>query len=86
MAEQERENIRKRQREGIEQAKKQGKHLGRPPLEMPDDFGEYYKKVYIDDDMKAVDAMEAMELTKTKFYDFKKQYEKVNNIDTYTKY
>ena len=86
MAEKERENIRKRQHEGIEQAKKQGKHLGRPPLEMPDDFGEYYKKVYIDDEMKAVEAMEKMELTKTKFYDFKKLYEKENNIDTYTKY
>jgi len=86
MAEKERKNIRKRQREGIEQAKKQGKHLGRPPLEMPDDFGKYYKKVYIDDEMKAVEAMEEMELTKTKFYDFKKQYEKENDIDTYTKY
>jgi len=86
MAEKERENIRKRQREGIKQAKKQGKHLGRPRLEMPDDFGEYYKKVYIDDEMKAVEAMKEMELTKTKFYDFKKQYEKENDMEIKNKF
>ena len=34
--------IRKRQREGIEAAKKKGKHLGRPYLKVPDNFEEVY--------------------------------------------
>lgn len=42
MAEQERLLIRKRQREGIEAAKKKGKHLGRPYLKVPDNFEEVY--------------------------------------------
>ena len=42
MAEQERRLIRKRQREGIEAAKKKGKHLGRPKLQMPERFPEIY--------------------------------------------
>lgn len=42
MAEQERLMIRKRQREGIEAAKKKGKHLGRPYLKVPDNFDEVY--------------------------------------------
>ena len=78
MAEQEREKIRKRQKEGIAAAKAAGKHLGRPPLEMPDNFEEYYKKVYINNEITAVKAMEELELTKTKFYDFKKEHEEKN--------
>ena len=78
MAEQEREKIRKRQKEGIAAAKAAGKHLGRPPLETPDNFEEYYKKVYVNNEITAVQAMEELELTKTKFYDFKKEYEKKN--------
>ena len=42
MAEQERLIIRKRQREGIEAAKKKGKHLGRPYLKVSDNFDEVY--------------------------------------------
>lgn len=42
MAEQERLLIRKRQREGIEAAKKKGKHLGRPYLKVPDNFDNVY--------------------------------------------
>ena len=42
MAEQERLMIRKRQREGIEAAKKKGRHLGLPYLQVPDNFDEVY--------------------------------------------
>lgn len=38
IAEQEREMIRKRQRQGIDAAKEKGKHLGRPRLVVPDNF------------------------------------------------
>lgn len=44
MAEQERLMIRKRQREGIEAAKKKGKHLGRPYLKVPENFDEVYAR------------------------------------------
>lgn len=40
MAEQERLTIRKRQREGIIAAKKQGRHLGRPKYEKPENWDE----------------------------------------------
>ena len=38
IAEQERETIRQRQREGIDSAKAKGKHLGRPKLKLPDNY------------------------------------------------
>ena len=44
MAEQERVMIRKRQREGIEAARKKGKHLGRPYLKVPENFDEVYAR------------------------------------------
>ena len=40
IAEQERETIRKRQREGIDAAKAKGKHLGRPRMVKPDNWNE----------------------------------------------
>lgn len=47
VAENERENIKKRQTEGIRIAKEKGKHLGRPKLETPSNFSQVanqYKK------------------------------------------
>ena len=43
IAEQERQTIRKRQREGIDAAKAKGKHLGRPKIDLPEEY-----KVVID--------------------------------------
>lgn len=43
VAENERINIKQRQREGIVAAQKRGVRFGRPPLEMPDEYEEYYK-------------------------------------------
>lgn len=40
VAQTERENIRKRQREGIDAAKAKGVRFGRPPIPLPDNFGE----------------------------------------------
>ena len=40
IAEQERQTIRKRQREGIDAAKAKGKHLGRPKIVKPDNWDE----------------------------------------------
>lgn len=43
-AQNERENIRKRQEQGIAAARKRGVHLGRPVIAAPDNFGEMVKK------------------------------------------
>ena len=43
VAENERINIKQRQREGIAAAKKRGVRFGRPPLAMPQEYEEYYK-------------------------------------------
>lgn len=44
VAETERENIKQRQREGIEAAKAKGVHMGRPPIPVPDDFSSICKE------------------------------------------
>lgn len=44
VAENERENIRKRQEQGIAAAKKRGVRFGRPGIPVPDNFGEIIKK------------------------------------------
>ena len=42
VAQNERETIRQRQREGIEVAKKRGTKFGRPPKELPESFDEKF--------------------------------------------
>ena len=44
VAQSERENIRKRQAEGIAVAKEKGVRFGRPPIPLPDDFEEIIRK------------------------------------------
>lgn len=44
VAENERENIRKRQEQGIAAAKKRGVRFGRPETQIPENFGEIIKK------------------------------------------
>ena len=44
VAQNERENIRKRQAEGIAAAKLRGVRFGRPPKEVPPDFGDYVQR------------------------------------------
>lgn len=75
IAEQERLTIRKRQREGIDAAKKKGKHLGRPKVECPDDFPFVYKK-WKSGEITAVAAIEMLHLKSGTFYRLVKEYEK----------
>jgi DNA invertase Pin-like site-specific DNA recombinase len=77
MAEKERKKIRRRQREGIEKARKDGVHLGRPKIEV-DDFSYYYDQVYDKEEMTAVEAMEELDISKSTFYRRKSEYEKKN--------
>ena len=76
MAEQERITIRKRQREGIDAAKKQGKHLGRPRLKMPEDFPEIYS-LWKSGELTAKAAMKQLHLSSSSFYRMVKQYSDV---------
>ena len=67
IAEQERLTIRTRQREGIDAARKNGKHLGRPKAVKPDNWNE----VYSDWKEKKITARQAMKLlgvSKSLFY------------------
>lgn len=82
MAEQERLTIRKRQREGIEAAKKRGKHLGRPKMVMPDKFPITYHN-WKNGKLTARAAMRELGMPNTSFYKMVKLYEsehKVSNI------
>lgn len=80
MAEKERQKIRQRQREGIEQAKKAGKHLGRPVMdwnsieqEQRELIKEYYP-IWKAGDITATKFMEIVELKRNTFYKIMKEY------------
>ena len=77
MAQKEREKIRQRQREGIEQAKALGKHLGRPKVTYPNNWKEVYKE-WKDKKVSGVKAMQLMNLKKNTFYKLVKEYESNN--------
>ena len=62
IAQQERTTIRQRQREGIEAARSKGKHLGRPSLQIP----ENWNVVYAQWQGGKITAKRAMELTRLK--------------------
>lgn len=74
MAEQERITIKKRQREGIEAAKKKGKHLGRPKLVVPEEFPRVYEK-WKNGACTAKTAMKQLSMSSSSFYRTVKEYE-----------
>ncbi len=67
VAENERENIKKRQAEGIRIAKEKGKHLGRPKLKLPKNFqaiaNEYKKK-----EITLAEALSSLKMNRSTFY------------------
>ena len=67
MAEQERQHIKERQKEGIAVAKKLNKHLGRPKTEKPENWEEVYAE-WKAGSITAVEAMKRTQLTKSTFY------------------
>lgn len=79
IAEQERDTIRKRQRQGIDAAKAKGKHLGRPGIKMPDNFGKVYAG-WKKGDYTARKAMDILEMKSTSFYRMVKRYEEVADV------
>lgn len=67
VAENERENIKKRQAEGIRTAKEKGKHLGRPKLPLPENFQiiaiQYKKK-----EITLAEALSSLKMNRSTFY------------------
>lgn len=78
IAEQERLTIRRRQREGIEAAKKKGKHLGRPISKLPEDFPKVYAQ-WKKGDITAREAMRILDMKPSSFYRKVREYERTNN-------
>ncbi|CJV59293.1 recombinase family protein [Bacillus cereus] len=74
MAEQERQNIKQRQSEGIAVAKSKGKHLGRPVMELPEEWDKLYKD-WKAGKITAVAFMDAIGMKKATFYKKVKEYE-----------
>ncbi|MGW6302639.1 recombinase family protein [Peribacillus butanolivorans] len=81
VAEKEREDINRRQREGIQSAKAKGKHLGRPKISLVS-LNEKQKAILITkyeswkkNEITAVEFMNKMDLKKNTFYKIMKEYE-----------
>ena len=69
VAENERENIKKRQAEGIRIAKEKGKHLGRPKIKIPKNFktiADKYKKKEI----TLAEALSSLKMNRSSFYKY----------------
>lgn len=66
--------IRKRQREGINAAKAQGRKLGRREIEIPDGWDWYYER-WKNGHISAKDMMDALGLKRGTFYRMVKTYE-----------
>ncbi|HZG70483.1 MAG TPA: recombinase family protein, partial [Chondromyces sp.] len=81
MAEEERERIRKRQREGIDVALKNGVTFGRPKVQLTEEFKEVYHR-WKAGEMTAVKAMQEAGLKKTTFYKLVREYEKELKVTT----
>lgn len=75
MAQEERDRIRKRQREGIDVALKNGVTFGRPKIQATEDFNEIYIR-WKAGEMTAVKAMEELGVKKTTFYKLVNEHEK----------
>lgn len=74
MAEEERERIRKRQREGIDLALQNGIQFGRPTVFVSEEFTEVYRK-WKARELTAVEAMQEAGVKKTSFYKLVKALE-----------
>ncbi|MDI3089801.1 recombinase family protein [Priestia megaterium] len=74
MAQEERDRIRKRQREGIDAALNKGISFGRPKAQISQKFIEVYNQ-WKQKEITAVQAMKEANVKKTTFYKLVKQYE-----------
>ena len=77
VAENERDNIKKRQAQGIAAAKAKGIKFGRPVIEAPPGF-EKIAKDFLQGKIKLAEAIEKTGLSKTTFYRRLREYELIN--------
>ena len=73
LSELERETLLQRQREGIDAARRRGKHLGRPRAEYPKNWSDVHRR-WQDGQITATSAMRELGLTKPTFYRLAKKY------------
>lgn len=76
VAQNERENIKQRQAEGIRIAKQKGIHLGRPTYKLPDNFNDIIEK-YHDRKITYYKAMKLLNMKRGTFFKYSKLY-KIN--------
>ncbi|RVU60859.1 integrase [Bacillus thuringiensis] len=81
-AEKERNDIKQRQAEGIALAKKQGKLLGRPPVQITEKFIEVYE-AWQSGNITAVGAMRKYDIKRSSFYKLVKEFETQEKSKTY---
>ncbi len=73
VAQNERENIRQRQAEGIKIAKAKGIHMGRPNYVLPNNFQEVIKK-YSKQELTSSEARKALNMSRGTFFKYLKRY------------
>lgn len=78
VAENERKNIKQRQKEGIEAAKLRGVRFGRPEKQLPDNFDEYVEK-WMKKEISGTTAAEILHIPASTFYRKAHENSKKNN-------
>lgn len=73
VAQNERENIRQRQAEGIKLAKEKGIHMGRPKYKLPDNFEEIVKRFH-KKEINNIEAAKILQMTRGTFLKYSKYY------------
>ena len=79
VAEKERKQIKKNQKDGIEVARKAGKQIGRPKLQYPENWKQIYTD-WQDGKLTTSEAVQEAGVEKRSFYNLAKRYERANNI------
>lgn len=75
VAQNERENIRQRQAEGIKNAKEKGIHMGRPPYQITSDFIQVFKS-YCNKEITSVGAASLLNISRGTFIKYAKRCKK----------
>lgn len=78
-AEMEREYLRERQRQGIEEARKKGIHLGRPKTKIPNNFKIVYDD-WVNGLITGAEAIRRLNMSKPTFYRKVKEYQEKNAL------
>lgn len=81
LSELEKESLKQRQREGIEAAKRRGKHLGRPRVKVPESFNEVVRD-WAESRITAVEARKRLGLSHATFYQMVKREKGVKDTSS----